>query len=278
MTGSAFGNPKPTGAVDVWTDGKILCHFDLSGGEGHCSLGAHELPGGSYEIEAHYSGDNDLGPSNSGREHLEVTKGSSRAELSLSRSTVVAGKETEEEFRVRVSADDPAIGKATGRVTSRPTGRSCATSTFRTGRATARSVPRSCRVGRTSRGALRRERRTSPRPTRSRKHLEVTQGVFASGADAVQVRRSPTAGKSAEEFHARVSAGRSWDRYATGWVGHRDRRERSCATSSSPTGRATARSVTASCSPGGTRSRRTTGERDLSPSNSGRSTSTLVRS
>ena len=116
VTGSAFGNPKPTGAVDVWTDGKILCHFDLSDGAGHCALGAHELPAGSYEIEAHYSGDNDLGPSNSGRKHLMVTKSSSRATLSLSRSKIVAGRETEEEFRVKVTADDSASGQATGRV------------------------------------------------------------------------------------------------------------------------------------------------------------------
>ena len=116
VTGDAFGTAKPTGSVDVETDGKILCHFDLSGGAGECSLGAHELPGGSYEIVAHYNGDDDLTVSNSERKHLDVTKGSSRAELSLSKSSVVAGRETEEDFRVKVTADDSLIGKATGRV------------------------------------------------------------------------------------------------------------------------------------------------------------------
>ena len=116
VTGDAFGTAKPTGPGDVETDGKILCRFYLSDGEGHCSLGDKELAGGSYEIEAHYNGDDDLGPSNSGRVHLDVTKGSSRTALSLSRSTVAAGRESDEEFRVKVTADDPAIGKATGRV------------------------------------------------------------------------------------------------------------------------------------------------------------------
>jgi hypothetical protein len=116
VTGDAFGTAKPTGSVDVETDGKVLCHFDLSGGAGDCSLGAHELPGGSYEIEAHYTGDDDLSPSTSGKKHLEVTKGSSRATLTLSKSSVVAGRESEEEFRVTVTADDSAIGKPTGAV------------------------------------------------------------------------------------------------------------------------------------------------------------------
>jgi Bacterial Ig-like domain (group 3) len=116
VTGDAFGTAKPTGSVDVETDGKLLCHFDLSGGKGDCSLGAHELPGGSYEIEAHYNGDDDLSPSTSGRKHLDVTKGSSRATLELSKSTVAAGREAEEDFRVTVTADDSLIGKATGRV------------------------------------------------------------------------------------------------------------------------------------------------------------------
>ena len=57
---------KATGRVDIETDGKILCHFNLSDGVGRCGLGAHELPGGSYEIEAHYVGDDDLTAANSG--------------------------------------------------------------------------------------------------------------------------------------------------------------------------------------------------------------------
>ena len=45
-----------------------------------------------------------------------MTKGSSRAELSLSRTTITYGQESDEDFRVTVSADDSLIGKATGRV------------------------------------------------------------------------------------------------------------------------------------------------------------------
>ena len=116
VTGDAFGTAKPTGPGDVEADGRILCRFDLSDGEGHCSLDDKELAGGSYEIEAHYNGDDDLGPSNSGRVHLDVTKGSSKAALSLSKSTITDGRESHEEFRVKVTADDSAIGKATGSV------------------------------------------------------------------------------------------------------------------------------------------------------------------
>jgi hypothetical protein len=116
VTGNAFGTAKPRGLVDVETDGKILCHFDLSGGQGHCSLGDKELAAGSYEITAHYRGDNDLDPSTSRREHLDVTKRDSRAALSLSRSTVTDGRESAEEFRVKVTADASAIGRATGSV------------------------------------------------------------------------------------------------------------------------------------------------------------------
>ena len=116
VTGEAFGTAKPTGSVDVETDGRVLCHFHLSGGAGRCSLGDKELAAGSYEIAAHYSGDDALDPSISRREHLEVTKRDSRTALSLSRSTVTVGRESAVEFRVRVTADAFVIGKATGSV------------------------------------------------------------------------------------------------------------------------------------------------------------------
>jgi hypothetical protein len=217
VTGSAFGNPTPTGVVDVETDGKILCHVDLSGGQGQCSLGAHELPGGSYEIEAHYSGDKDLGPSNSGRRHLTVTKGSSRAHLSLSRSRVVAGRETEEEFRVRVTADNPAIGKATGRVNIETDGKVLCHFNLSDG------------VGRCGLGAhelpggsyevvahyVGDDDLTAANS--ERRHLEVTKG--SSRAELSLSRSTITVGReAAEEFRVRVAADNPAIGKATGRV------------------------------------------------------------
>ena len=66
---------KATGRVYIETDGKVLCDFKLSDGAGHCSLGERELRAGSYEIEAHYVGDDDLTAANSGRRHLDVNRG-----------------------------------------------------------------------------------------------------------------------------------------------------------------------------------------------------------
>jgi Bacterial Ig-like domain (group 3) len=114
VTADDPANGKPTGSVDVDAGSRVLCRFDLSDAAGRCSLADRELAPGSYEIEAHYSGDADLDPSTSGREHLVVLKVASRAALSLSRSTVTDGKEADEEFRVRVTTD--ATGKPTGSV------------------------------------------------------------------------------------------------------------------------------------------------------------------
>ena len=54
--------------MDIESDGKVLCHFDLSDAEGHCSLDNKQLKAGSYEIEAHYNGDDALSPSTSEQE------------------------------------------------------------------------------------------------------------------------------------------------------------------------------------------------------------------
>jgi hypothetical protein len=102
--------------VDVTAGRRVLCRFDLSGGEGRCFLGERELAPGSYEIEAHYGGDANLDPSTSGREHLTVSKVTSKTSLSLSRSTVTVGRESLEEFRVKVRAHASGSGKPTGSV------------------------------------------------------------------------------------------------------------------------------------------------------------------
>jgi hypothetical protein len=106
----------PTGSVEVKHGTKNLCHINLSHGKGHCSLGEKELHAGSYEVDAHYSGDANLDPSISGSRHLEVVRDSSKAELSLSRSTVTDGRESEEEFHVTVKAGAPSPGEPTGSV------------------------------------------------------------------------------------------------------------------------------------------------------------------
>jgi hypothetical protein len=74
VTADAAGSGEPTGSVEVATGSRILCRFDLSHGEGHCSLSDRQLAPGLYAIEAHYGGDANLDPSTSGREHLTVLR------------------------------------------------------------------------------------------------------------------------------------------------------------------------------------------------------------
>src|ERR1700722_19746876 len=83
VTADTPGLGEPTGSVEVATGSRILCRFDLSRGQGRCSLDDRQLAPGFYVIEAHYGGDANLDPSTSGRERLIVSRGASRAALSL---------------------------------------------------------------------------------------------------------------------------------------------------------------------------------------------------
>ena len=116
VTGDAFGTAKPTGTVEIEADGKGVCGFALSDGKGSCSLGDKQLGGGSYEIDAHYNGDDDLSPSTSAKKHLEVIKGDSKTYLTLSRSSLIVGHEEVEKFTVKVTADDYLVGTPAGSV------------------------------------------------------------------------------------------------------------------------------------------------------------------
>jgi Bacterial Ig-like domain (group 3) len=69
---------RPNGSVEVVTgdrDRVVLCRIGLFDGHGECSLKDWELPRGSYEIEAEYSGDSTVGPATSDKKHLETTRG-----------------------------------------------------------------------------------------------------------------------------------------------------------------------------------------------------------
>jgi hypothetical protein len=74
VSAAAHGAGEPTGSVEVKAGTKLLCSFNLSHGKGRCSLDDRELAPGSYKIVADYSGDANLSPSTSNREHLEVRK------------------------------------------------------------------------------------------------------------------------------------------------------------------------------------------------------------
>jgi hypothetical protein len=63
-----------TGVVDVYTGDRVLCHFSLSRGAGHCSLGNRQLGTGGYQIEAHYRGNADLSPTVAPSRHLAVVR------------------------------------------------------------------------------------------------------------------------------------------------------------------------------------------------------------
>jgi hypothetical protein len=116
VTSDAAGSGEPTGSVEVAAGSRILCRFDLSRGQGRCSLNDRQLAPGFYVIEAHYGGDANLDPSTSRRELLIVSRGPSTTALSLSTSTVTVGRESRAEFRVRVTADAAGSGEPTGSV------------------------------------------------------------------------------------------------------------------------------------------------------------------
>jgi len=110
------GDGDPTGSVEVKDGSRTLCRADLSHGEGHCKLSDKDLKPGSYDLDAVYSGDSNFKSSMSGKEHLEVSKIGTSADLTLSKSTVTDGSEKDEVFTVKVKADDSADGAPSGSV------------------------------------------------------------------------------------------------------------------------------------------------------------------
>lgn len=74
VTADAAGSGEPTGSVEVAAGSRILCRFDLSHGQGRCSLSDRQLAPGLYTIEAHYGGDANLEPSTSRQEQLTVLR------------------------------------------------------------------------------------------------------------------------------------------------------------------------------------------------------------
>lgn len=116
VTGNTVGSGKPAGLVEVDAGSRPLCHFYLSNGAGHCSVGDRALSPGSYNVRAFYSGNANFGASWSNPERLEVLRDSSKTGLTLSRSAITYGRESAEEFHASVSPDIAGLGTATGLV------------------------------------------------------------------------------------------------------------------------------------------------------------------
>jgi hypothetical protein len=116
VTGNLVGSGKPAGLVEVDAGSRPLCHFYLSNGAGHCTVGNRALPPASYNVRAFYSGNANFGASWSNTDRLEVLRDGSKADLTLSRYTVTYGREAEAEFHVAVRPDIAGLGKAGGLV------------------------------------------------------------------------------------------------------------------------------------------------------------------
>jgi hypothetical protein len=107
---------EPTGAVEVRKGDRVLCTANLDHGEARCHLTDRELAPDSYDVVADYLGDTNFKPSRSDAEHFDVSRISTRTDLTLSKSTVTFGKEAEEEFKITVHADNDADGAPAGEV------------------------------------------------------------------------------------------------------------------------------------------------------------------
>jgi len=116
VTGNDEGSGKPTGLVEVDAGSRPLCHFNLSNGAGHCSVGNKALAPASYNVRAFYAGNANFSASWSNTERLQVERDSTRTGLTLSRSTVTYGRESAEEFHASVSPVTAGLGNATGLV------------------------------------------------------------------------------------------------------------------------------------------------------------------
>ena len=68
-----FAGPTPTGSVSVTESATTLCVIALSSAKGSCTLSADQLPAGSYDLAASYSGDMDFQASVSAQKSLTVT-------------------------------------------------------------------------------------------------------------------------------------------------------------------------------------------------------------
>jgi hypothetical protein len=106
----------PTGLVEVRKGSRVLCFASLSHEEARCNLSDRELAPGSYEVVADYLGDRNFKPSSSEEKHFDVSRISTKTDLTLSKSTITYGREHEEEFKVTVHADDPFDGDPAGEV------------------------------------------------------------------------------------------------------------------------------------------------------------------
>jgi hypothetical protein len=111
------GDGTPTGQVSIRAGGTTLCTVPLASGTATCGLGIGQLPIGSYQLTAFYSGDSNFAGSTSAQKVLTVTgKSVATASLTLSAARVTFGHEQAERLTAKVTGQVSGI-PPTGKVT-----------------------------------------------------------------------------------------------------------------------------------------------------------------
>jgi large repetitive protein len=111
------GGGIPTGTVSIKIGTTTLCTEPVGTGTVTCGLGIDELPIGSYEVTASYSGDADFAASSSGQALLTISdKSPATPSLTLSPTKVVFGHEQGETLTASVAGSVAGVAP-TGTVT-----------------------------------------------------------------------------------------------------------------------------------------------------------------
>ncbi len=110
-----------TGSVTVLAGRTTVCVITLKSGVGACILPRARFPAGVATLTASYAGGIDEAPSASAIQTLTVSKASTKTALTLSATTVTAGKEQSEHLSVKVTAQyaAPPTGTVTVKVGAR---------------------------------------------------------------------------------------------------------------------------------------------------------------
>lgn len=113
VTSTAGGTP--TGIVTVTAGGTTVCTIGLTAGTGSCSLARTAIPAGRYQLTATYNGDDTYVNSVSAAAPLTVVKASAQTALTISKATIVYGRETVEHLVVRLHGQygTTPVGKVT---------------------------------------------------------------------------------------------------------------------------------------------------------------------
>ena len=106
----------PTGNVSIKIGATNLCTQPVGTGTVTCGLGIGQLPIGSYEVTASYTGDTNFNGSSSAPQRLTVTAPTTTS-LTLSKAKVKAGQEQAEQLTVAVKSAATGTGTPGGKVT-----------------------------------------------------------------------------------------------------------------------------------------------------------------